>query len=84
MEYSKKNERLLEKLNEIYNKNNMPTLETISVNGGSDTAHITEADIPCVDGLGPDGKHLHSILEYGELESLKTSAKYLVAAAMCL
>jgi len=84
MEYSEKNVRLLEKLNEIYKESNLSVLEPISVNGGSDAAYITEAGIPCIDGFGTDGGYMHSEKEYGEKESLKTSAEYLAIAAMCL
>ncbi len=84
MEYSDKNKELLEKLNEIYKDCDLTVLEPINVNGGSDAAFITEADIPCIDGFGPFGKNLHSIEEYGEMESLKTSAKYLAAASLGL
>jgi len=84
MEYSPKNYLLLERLNEIYKQNNLPTLEPASQNGGSDAAYITQCGIPCIDGMGTKGAGMHASSEYAELHSLILSAQYMAAAALYL
>lgn len=72
---SEKNKKLVEKINEIYKKWDMPLLVPEMGNGGSDAAYITEAGIPCVDNLGVHGGFIHSEKEYADIPSLKFSAK---------
>ncbi len=79
-----RNIELLEKMNEIYKKTGLPQLTSRTCLSGSDAAYITEAGIPCVDNLGVDGKNIHSVDEYAELDSLADSAKHLAAVACCI
>ncbi len=84
MEYSKNNYLLLDRLNEIYKESGLEILEPEANRAGADAAYITKCGIPCIDGMGTAGGNLHSIEEYSALESLKTSAKYMAAAALYL
>jgi len=82
MELTDTNLKLLEKVNGIFAKNGLETLEAGSSQGGSDAAYVTQAGIPCLDSLGTFGKYIHSVKEYAELDSLAVSAKRI--AAICL
>ncbi len=84
MEKSKKNYKLLEKINKIYLENGLETLKAEKDNAGSDAAYITLAGVPCIDGIGTIGGNLHSVKEYSYLESLKLSARYMASAALNL
>ena len=75
MPKSEKNEELLVRMNEIYEKCGLPHLEPRVCVSGSDAAYITECEIPCVDSLGVEGGNIHSINEYIEMRSLSESAK---------
>lgn len=77
MEKSERNYALLERMNEIFAECGLPILQTSSGAGGSDAAYTTLAGIPCVDSIGTEGKGIHSLNEYGILESLRTAAKRL-------
>jgi len=81
---SDENNRLLEKINEIYKENALPELVPASATGGSDASYITECGIPCVDDMGIGGFNIHSLDEYAPLDSLKESAKRLAAVAYCI
>ena len=82
MEYAERNEALLCRLNEIYEKNGLPVLQPADRRlGGSDAAYITLAGVPCIDSLGVEGKHIHSKDEKALLLSLLSAAKRLAAAA---
>jgi glutamate carboxypeptidase len=39
--------------------------------GGSDANILAACGVPCIDGLGPFGKHFHKIEEWSSLESLR-------------
>lgn len=82
MEKSEKNFKLLDKINEIYEKCDMPTLTSRQSLGGSDAAAVTVAGIPCVDSIGVAGDFIHTPNEYATLESLPQAAKRI--AAVCL
>lgn len=82
MEKSEKNFALLDKINEIYKKCNMPALSARQSLGGSDAAAVTVAGIPCVDAIGVAGDFIHTPNEYAVLESLPQAAKRI--AAVCL
>ena len=84
MEYSDKNEQLVETLNRIFEQNGLPILSVSNNRGGSDAAEITNAGIPCVDSLGVEGGNIHSVHEYAVLESLKESAKRMAAIVCCI
>ena len=82
MEFAKRNEDLLCRLNEIYEENGLPVLLAADRRlGGSDAAYITLAGVPCIDSLGVEGKHIHSKEEKALLLSLLSAAKRLSAAA---
>lgn len=82
MELSEKNIKLLEKINTIFEKYDIPALEGIKRTSGSDAADVTTYGIPCVDSLGVCGNHTHNPNEYGVVSSLAESAKRIVAIAM--
>lgn len=84
MELVERNERLLEKMNEIYEANGMTRLQPRRVNGGADSADVTVAGIPCVDSIGVVGGKIHSKDEYAVMESLKEAAKRAAAVAYCI
>ncbi len=81
MEIEQRNLDLLEKINEIFEKNELSPYFAGSRTGGSDAADVTVAGIPVVDNIGAEGSNIHSPNEYGILESLKTMAKRI--AAIC-
>lgn len=78
---SDKNYDLLDKVNEILQKNDMQKLKPIKTGGASDAADITDFGIPCLDGFGVIGSRIHSPNEFAEIESLKNSAKKLAVIA---
>jgi glutamate carboxypeptidase len=79
MEITETNIKLLEKMNEIYVKYGMPSLEQGFARGGSDAAYTTEAGIPTMESLGVLGGRIHSIDEFMYLADLKESAKRVAA-----
>ncbi len=84
MANSPKNYALLDKLNEIYFKNGMPTLSPYKAWGGSDSAELTCAGVPTVDCMGVIGYDIHNVNERASLSSLKTSVKRAVVATINL
>ena len=84
MPFAKRNEELLEKMNEVYGKTGLPELIGRTCLSGSDAAYVTLADIPCVDNLGVDGGNIHSVHEFAKLDSLAECAKRLAAVACYL
>ena len=82
MEKREANIKVLEKINEIFEKYNMPVLEAKMRPGGSDAAYVTQYGIPCVDSLGTAGGCIHSPSEFAKLESLAESAKRIIAIAL--
>ena len=80
MEKKDVNIELADKINAIFEKAGMSTLEKMSGTGGSDAADVTVyGKVPCVDNLGTVGFRIHSPEEYGELESLREMGKRLAA-----
>ncbi len=77
MEKSAKNYALLDRMNEIFAEMGLPQLQAVAGAGGSDTAYTTEYGIPCVDSVGTEGGGIHSIHEFGCLQSLRDTAKRL-------
>src|SRR5690606_19625995 len=39
--------------------------------GGSDANLLAADGVPCIDGLGPHGKHFHEVEEWSSLDSLR-------------
>ena len=81
MELTDTNLNLLEKVNEIYEKVNLPFLNVRASGGGSDASYTTQRGIPTLDSLGVASKNIHSKNEYTLISSLTESAKGL--AAIC-
>ena len=82
MEYSERNVELLKRMNEIYAECGLPELEGVSANGGSDTAYVTMAEIPCVDSIGVRGGLIHNRGEYILVDSITEAAKRMASVAM--
>lgn len=82
MELTEKNLETLEKINKIFVKNGLETLEAGQSQGGSDGAYVTKAGIPCLDSLGTSGAFIHSEKEYAKLDSLASAAKRIAAVCM--
>lgn len=76
-----RNRALLDTVNRIFVQTGLPALTAAKRKGGSDAADVTVYGIPCLDSLGVTGGRIHSKDEYANLESLKSSAKRLVAIA---
>jgi glutamate carboxypeptidase len=47
--------------------------------GGSDANLLAAQGVPCIDGLGPYGKHFHQVQEYSSLSSLERRTQALAA-----
>ena len=84
MEYTERNEELLNKLNNAFTRSGLPTLTAKGSTGGSDAADVTMCGIPCLDSLGTRDHRIHSPEESAPIYSLKESAKRLVAVAVYL
>ena len=81
MELTDTNLKLLEKVNEIFEKVNLPVLTARATGGGSDAAYTTKCGIPTLDSLGVESKNIHSKNEHTLISTLTESAKRL--AAVC-
>ncbi|MBQ8894502.1 MAG: M20/M25/M40 family metallo-hydrolase [Clostridia bacterium] len=80
MERVERNEKLLEKINNIFAANGLPVLDGSGTRtGGSDAADVTDFGIPCVDSIGTQGEGIHSPHEFAWLSSLEESAKRIAA-----
>lgn len=77
-----RNDKLLEKLNFVYEKCALPILSPRFCVSGSDAAYITEAGIPCIDSLGTEGGNIHSVREFIRLSSIAEAAKRIAAAVI--
>jgi len=84
MTYEERNIKLLERVNEIYRENGLPTLGEKHGLGGSDAADVTAAGIPCMEGLGTYGGGVHSVNEFMYLDSLAQSAKRIASIINCI
>ncbi|MBQ3022725.1 MAG: M20/M25/M40 family metallo-hydrolase [Clostridia bacterium] len=84
MEIKKENLELLEKINEIFIKNNMMPLKQNASNGGSDASDISAYGIPCLDSLGVRGGAIHNKGEFVYTKSIAESAKRLSIIAYCI
>lgn len=81
MPLTDKNIELLEKVNDIFEKTNLPKLANTFGNGGSDAAYTTKKGIPTLDSVGVEFGNIHSKNEYALISSLKEAAKRI--AAIC-
>ena len=81
MEKSDKNFALLDRVNEIFEENSIPTVVANHGKGGSDAAYTTLAGIPTLDSIGPMGARGHSIEESMLLEDFGECAKRMGAIA---
>ena len=81
MELTDANLKLLETVNKIFEKTNLPTLSIRESGGGSDASYTTMCGIPTLDSVGVASKNIHSKDEYTLISSLTESAKAL--AAIC-
>ena len=73
-----RNLQLLDQINGILEKANMPTLTWSSQQGGSDANDATAAGIPAIDNLGIHGGLVHSNNEYALLDSLEPCTRQVV------
>ena len=81
MENSRKNDKLLEYINNAFEINGLPVLKAVKSKGGSDAAYISERGIPCIDSMGVSGGNIHSPGEFALIDSLAESAKRIAAIA---
>ncbi len=75
MEYTERNQMLLDKINSILTENGLEPYEAAHSKGGSDAADVTVYGIPCLDSLGIYGAAIHSTGEFARLPSMSTAAK---------
>ncbi len=79
-----RNERLVERMNEIFKEVGLSTLQTKRRGGGSDAADVSVYGIPCVDSIGIHGGSIHQRGEYAKLPTLATAAKRIAAVTAFL
>ena len=84
MELTDTNLELLDKVNKIFEKVNLPVLSARADGGGSDAAYTTQRGIPTLDSLGVESKNIHSRKEHTLIPSLTEAAKRLAAVACCI
>ncbi len=82
MEKTSKNEDLLNAVNQIFAKNDMPTLTARCGAGGSDAADMSTYGIPTLDSIGVKGKNMHSLNEFTYISSIFECAKRLAIIAL--
>ena len=80
MEKNENNYKLLESLNEIYKRHNLPVLSSRGSLGGSDAADVTVKGIPCIDSIGVAGDFIHTASEFAYISSLKEAASRIAYA----
>jgi len=74
MTHEERNERVLARMNAIWQANGMDGMIGKGARGGSDAAYVTRAGVPCVDNLGIEGGGIHSVKEHARMRSLAKSA----------
>lgn len=84
MPRTKKNEKLLERLNTAYARAGLTPVLPGKATGGSDAADMTEYGIAVVDNVGVTGGRIHSVDEYAQIPTLVENAKRLIAAILYL
>lgn len=83
MEYNERNQKLLDRVNEILEANGMPKKNMVKRKGGSDAADVTVSGTPAIDSLGVDGDFIHNPGEFGYISSLAEAAKKLAVITYC-
>ena len=84
MPRDKKNELLLERLNEAYARAELSPVLAGKAAGGSDAADMSARGIAAVDNVGAEGGRIHSTDEFAKIPSLLENAKRIIAAALYL
>ena len=84
MEYSERNIEFLDKMNKVFEANELSALLPGKATGGSDAAYVTVAGIPCVDNMAATGGEIHSPDEFADIESLREQTKRIAAVAYCI
>ena len=84
MELTDTNTALLDKINEIFDENDLPALIMRATGGGSDAAYTTQAGIPTIDSIGVSGGGIHARSEYAKISTLKDAAKRVAAICCCI
>ncbi len=84
MELNERNLALLDTANRIFRENGFSELKAGKGNGGSDAADITAYGIPCLDSLSATGGAVHSLGEFGNIESLREAANRLAVLIYCI
>ena len=79
MPLTERNVKLANNINDAFEKYGLERREIKRGKGGSDAADATVLGLSTVDCLGVKGEHIHSPNEFAYLESLKKSAKQIVA-----
>lgn len=82
MELTDTNLNLLENVNKIYEKADLPVLSIRASCGGSDAAYTTQCGIPTLDSLGVRSFNIHTKDEHTLISALTEAAKRL--AVICL
>ena len=80
MERVDRNLKLVDDLNDAFEKFGLSRLQPAKRTGGSDAADATVAGLTAIDSIGTKGGKIHSVEEFGIKESLRECAKRLVAA----
>ena len=80
MERIDRNLKLVDDLNDAFEKFGFSRLEPSKRTGGSDAADATISGLTAIDSIGTKGGNIHSVNEFSFKESLKECAKRLVAA----
>ena len=84
MEHSEKNIALFNKINDAFEKCGFKRVAEGNSLGGADSANVSVAGIPTVDGFGVIGGKIHTVEEYAYLSSLAFQAKRITSVILHL
>lgn len=84
MDYKEYNQKLLDDINNVFDKCGLTKLTPRRATGGSDAAYTSNAGIPSIDSVGVSGGYIHSKDEYANLSSLNENSKRMAAIIMGL
>ena len=84
MEHSEKNIALFNKINDAFEKCGFERVAEGYSLGGADSANVSVAGIPTVDGFGVIGGKIHTVEEYAYLSSLAFQAKRITSVILHL
>ena len=84
MEKTQANLLLYDKVNAIYKEVGLPVLTAKEANWAADSADMSHAGLPCLEGLGTQGGKIHTIEEFMYKKSLVECAKRLASVAYCI